>query len=265
MKFLINSITAKGRFHENNEDSYICNDKYIVIADGMGGEASGDIASKIAISSISNILDASLTGVTSEKEIQNLSFFAISSADNEIQKYIALHPDADGMGTTVLVLIYINQNLYISWCGDSRCYYYSSKGKLKALTTDHSYVQQLINNNKITIEESYTHPDNNLITKYVGGGIDTCEPEFIGAKLEDNGIVIVCSDGLSGYCKIEDIEKVLQSSGYDNLPQLLLNLAIRKGSDDDITIVTLTPDKQHNTSGKSIFNWCGKLRKKLLH
>lgn len=265
MKFQVNSVTAKSRFHENNEDSYICKDKYIVIADGMGGEASGDIASKIAISSISNILDKSLSGVNSEKEIQNLSFFAISSADIEIQKYIALHPEADGMGTTVLVLIHINQNFYISWCGDSRCYYYSPKVKLKALTTDHSYVQQLINNNKISIEESYTHPDNNLITRYVGGGIDTCDPEFICAELEDDGIVIGCSDGLSGYCKIEDIEKVLQTSVYDNLSQLLLDLAIKKGSDDDITIVTLTPDKRHDNDRKSVFDWLGKLRKKILH
>lgn len=165
------------------------------------------------------------------------------------------------MGTTVVLLIHINQYIYISWCGDSRCYYYSPKRKLNSLTTDHSYVQQLIDEKKISIEESYSHPDNNLVTKFVGGGEDACNPEFIGSKLEDNGLVIVCSDGLSGYCKIEEIEKELQSSSYDNLPQSLLELAIRKGSDDDITIVTLTPESQDIKRRRSMFGWW----KKLIH
>lgn len=259
MKFRINSATAKGRFHEKNEDSYICNDRYIVIADGMGGEVGGDVASKIAIASISNVLDKSISDVGTEKEIQDLSFSAILSADNEIQKYIATHPDADGMGTTVVLLIYINQNLYISWCGDSRCYYYSPKRKLELLTTDHSYVQQLVDERKITLEESYTHPDNNIITKYVGGGEDTCDPEFVSAKLEDNGLVIVCSDGLSGYCKIEEIEKELQSSTCENLSQLLLEFAIGKGSDDDITIVTLIPETKHFTCRNTMIDWWKRL------
>ncbi len=259
MKFKINSVTVKGRLHKNNEDCYACNDKYIVLADGMGGESSGEVASKIAIASISNILDESLSDVSSDKEIRDLSFGAISYADSEIQKYISSHPCVDGMGTTVVLLIYVNQNLYVSWCGDSRCYYYSSKRKLQSLTTDHSYVQELINENKISVEESYTHPDNNLITRYVGGGKDTCAPEFVTARLEDDGLVIVCSDGFSGYCKNEEIEKELQSSSHENLHQSLLKLAIRNGSDDDITIVILTPEMQNVAGKHSISDWWKRL------
>lgn len=77
MKFKVNSVTAKSRYHENNEDCCICTDRYIVLADGMGGEANGDVASKIAVASISNILDESLLNVNSEKEIRNLSFSVI--------------------------------------------------------------------------------------------------------------------------------------------------------------------------------------------
>ncbi len=259
MDFITNFVTVKGRCHENNEDSFICNDKYIVIADGMGGEACGDIASKIAISTISSLLNSSLEERCTEDDIRQLTFSAISYADKEISKYAESHPEADGMGTTVVLMIHFDQNLYVAWCGDSRCYYYSPSRRLNSLTTDHSYVQQLINEGKISEEESFIHPDNNLITKYVGGGEETCKPEFISSKLDINGCIILCSDGLSGYCNMEEIEREIQLSLNNNLPERLLKLAISKGSDDDITIVTLTPKIDSQNDKNSIFSWLKKL------
>lgn len=261
MEFVVQYITAKSRCHERNEDSFICNDKYIVIADGMGGEACGEVASKIAISTISSYMDNSLKEANCEDDIQMLAFSAISYADKEILKYIAAHPEANGMGTTVVLMIHIDQNLYVAWCGDSRCYYLTPSKRLNSLTTDHSYVQQLVNEGIITVDESFTHPDNNLITNYVGGGEDTCKPEFISSKLDIDGCVILCSDGLSGYCKTDEIERELQQSSYDNLPKKLLELAIRKGSDDDITIVTLTPKDYPQKDKNSVLGWL----KRLIH
>lgn len=255
MDFITNSVTAKSRFHERNEDSLVCDDSFVVIADGMGGEACGDEASKIAVSTISSYLSKRLKMTCSEDQIRNLSFSAVFNADLEISNYIAAHPEAIGMGTTVVLLIHSGENLYITWCGDSRCYYYSPSKGLQPLTTDHSYVQQLIAEGKITVDESFSHPDNNLITNFVGGGEEVCTPEFASAKIDDDGVVILCSDGLSGYCRNEEIERELQRSIDDTLARRLLDLAVSKGSDDDITIVTLSPMLKRKKSKKSFLGW----------
>ena len=213
MELITRSITAKSRCHENNEDSFICKDKYIVVADGMGGEACGDVASKVAISTISSFLDSSL-----------------------------------------------DETCSVAWFGDSRCYYYDSSKRLSQLTTDHSYVQQLIDEGRISADEAFSHPDNNLVTRYVGGGEETCKPEFVSSKLDLDGCVILCSDGLSGYCKNDEIEQELRLCPHDNIPKRLLELAIQKGSDDDITIVTLTPKVESPKCRTSMLSWLKKLK-----
>ena len=259
MEFCINSATVKSRWHEKNEDCFICNDKYIVVADGMGGEACGEVASNIAISTISSCLDGHIEEARSEDDIRKLMFSAISRADGEILRYVASHPDADGMGTTVVIMVRREDNMYVAWCGDSRCYYYDPSKRLCSLTVDHSYVQQLIEQGKITEDESFTHPDNNLITKYVGGGEDTCTPEFVSSRIEDDGSIILCSDGLSGYCRTEEIERELQSDIHGELPARLMRLALSKGSDDDTTIVTLTPKTESSRPKGPIRSWFKKL------
>lgn len=259
MYFVTNSISVKGRSHDVNEDSFICNDEFIVIADGMGGEACGDVASNIAIKTISSVLKENLQPEYSEKDYQNIAFHAISRADKEISKYVLSHPEADGMGTTVLLLIRNGRNLYIAWCGDCRCYLYQPHKPLSSLTVDHSYVQQLIDEKKITVEESYTHPDNNLVTRYVGGGEESCRPDFITSCLKDDSVVILCSDGLSGYCRSEEIRKEIDSSNLKDLPEKLVKLAVEHGSDDDITIVTLTSGCISSSASRSKAGWLKRL------
>lgn len=239
MGLITNSVSTKSRHHPKNEDSYICKSNYIIVADGMGGEACGDVASKITISVVSAWLDEHLKSMCSDDQIRDLAFRAIANADAEISNYIEAHPDADGMGSTIVLLIYKNDRLYVAWCGDSRCYHFSGSSKLMSITKDHSYVQQLIDQGAITIAESFTHPDNNLITHYVGGGNDTCVPEFTSVSLTDNEFIVLCSDGLSGYCNSEEIENEIRNTPFERLHNNLLNLALRSGSDDDITIVTI--------------------------
>lgn len=255
MEYIISSDTAKSQNHENNEDCFVCGDKYVVIADGMGGEACGDVASGIAVSAILSCLEESLPEVRTEEGIRNLTLSAISLADREIQEYIAKHPESDGMGTTVVIMVHDEHNIYVAWCGDSRCFYYRSSEGLVSLTKDHSYVQQLIDEGGISEDEAFSHPDNNLITKFVGGGAETCQPEFVSAKIQNDGSIILCSDGLSGYCKTKEIERELQTDSKYNVSRRLLELAIRKGSDDDITIVSLTPKADCHKPKKNIFDW----------
>lgn len=260
MELIANAISVKGRGHIRNEDSFFCSDNYYVIADGMGGEACGEVASKIAINTISSLMDRFLDERCSENNVRNLAFYAISNADKEILKYASANPDADGMGTTILLLIHFDRNVYVAWCGDSHCFFFDSSKKLHSLTSDHSYVRQLIDQHKISIEDAFTHPDNNLITRYVGGGEETCRPEFVSSTIDNDEVLILCSDGLSGYCRSEEIEQQIQSSPFNDISHNLMKLAISNGSDDDITIVSLTP-KQNRICRKNItFAWLRKIR-----
>lgn len=260
MEYKVLSYTAKSNLHKTNEDNHFICDDYIIVADGMGGESDGDIASRIAVDSIVSVLSNNIAGISSDSDIKDISNRAIYSADSKISEYIDEHPDSFGMGTTVLLAIRKDNMLYISWCGDSHCYAYKD-GVIKSITKDHSYVQQLIDSGHITVEESFTHPNNNLITRFVGGGEGTCIPEFCTYKVLDPEIIIFCSDGLSGYCKQNDIAKEIKyNPDIDNLPEQLSDLAVRQGSDDDITIVALVSKAYiPHRAPDSIFGWLKKL------
>lgn len=260
MEYSVFSYTTKSKLHTNNEDNHFICDNYIIVADGMGGESDGDIASRIAVESIDSILSPNISKVSSEKEITDLLSKAVDKADSKISDYIEDNPDSFGMGTTTLVAVRKNNDLYISWCGDSHCYTYKG-GKVASITKDHSYVQQLIDSGHLTIEESFTHPNNNLITRYVGGGEENCIPDFCKHHISDSELVIFCSDGLSGYCKVEDICRTIRKNlNLQELPKQLSDLAISHGSDDDITIIVLVPKKYVATeTTNSLLGWFKKL------
>lgn len=255
MNLIVHSASNKSRYHALNEDTFHVSENLIIVADGMGGESSGDVASKIAVETVIRLLSQDIIAGISDEKIPELLFSAISEADNAITAYINDHPDSIGMGTTILIGVVRGINEYIAWCGDSHCFVYN-KGDIKSLTKDHSYVQELIDDKKITVEESYTHPDNNLITRYVGGGVETCRPEFIKYSIKDGDVLIFCSDGLSGYCMIDDIKDcIFQNGCTHDLPSQLLDLAFRHGSDDDITVVTAATEEQLPRRRSSLLGW----------
>lgn len=256
MEYEVRSHTTKSNHHKKNEDCHFICDDYIIVADGMGGESDGDVASRIAVESIDSVLSQNLADTYSDTDIKELSNKAIYSADSKINEYIERHPDSFGMGTTILLAIMKDNKLFISWCGDSHCYSYRN-GKVVSITKDHSYVQELIDSGEITIDESFTHPDNNMITRFVGGGEDACKPDFIVHQITDSEIIILCSDGLSGYCKQKDIEhEITNNPQAESLPEQLTMLAKAHGSDDDITIVILAHKMQKNgKKTNSMFRW----------
>lgn len=262
MEYSVHSYTTKGKHHIKNEDCHFICDDYIIVADGMGGECDGDIASLLAIESMDSVLSQYSPNVFSEKDIKALLFKAVDNADSKIMDYIENHPDSFGMGTTILLAVRKDDDLFISWCGDSHCYTYKG-GNVISLTKDHSYVQQLIDSGHLTVEESFTHPDNNLITRFVGGGEDICIPDYCKYHITDSELIIFCSDGLSGYCNVEDICKAIRNNrNIQELPKQLSDLAISHGSDDDITIIILS-SKNYEDSGNtnSLSGWF----KKFIH
>lgn len=147
MKLTINTLSLKGMHHPVNEDSYYVGDDLFIVADGMGGECNGEIASELAVETISDFFSSRNYQQADEPVIEEMMNMAIMRADSVIQDYINQHPDSSGMGTTVLLAIIVGETLHVSWCGDSHCYLYQD-GLLHSVTKDHSYVQELIDRKK---------------------------------------------------------------------------------------------------------------------
>lgn len=213
----------------------------------MGGAAAGKAASEIVVKTIAECIDKALGSISSEPQIHNLLISSIEKAGTEINRYVESHPDADGMGSTVLVIVMHGNTAHIAWCGDSRCYL-SNPGRTESLTKDHSYVRLLIDNNLITEDEAFTHPENNIITRCIGAENDMAQPDLMTHTLKPGEILIACSDGLSGYCRNNEIHNTI--SLYRNnpkvLPKKLTELACKCRADDDITIAVITATRHRN-------------------
>lgn len=251
--FSSESLSVPGTSHQQNEDSIYIGEDYIVVSDGMGGCAFGDKASNIVVDCIRRGMEETYLDPEDEEDLRDRMFDMIKEADEEINNYIDIHPEADGMGATVLFLYYYEDKAYIAWCGDSRAFLYNPEKGVKSLTKDHSYVQQLVDDGMIGEDEVFTHPDNNLLSRYVGGGID-CDPEFKIYKLKEDDIIILCSDGLSGYGTPAEIKAVIESSSeIENITVRLKNMALSRGCDDDISIVAFKKKEREDSFISKLF------------
>ncbi|MCH5224528.1 MAG: serine/threonine-protein phosphatase [Muribaculaceae bacterium] len=246
MAFTFYGFSEKSPHHRLNEDSFKTGDNFVVISDGMGGEQSGEIASKIVVDCIYDYLKNMVSMEQKEEEIRDSLKYIIKEADAKIQNYIAANPDSFGMGATVIVAFFQTEKLILAWVGDSHCFLYRD-GSLVSLSKDHSYVENLIDEGKISREESFQHPQNNLVTRYIGGGEEWCKPDIKSSPLKPDDVVILCSDGLSGYCREEEIENECET---DVQPKRLIKRLSRQskfnGCDDDLTIVVATTREGEN-------------------
>ena len=261
MKINISATTDVGRNRDNNEDAFaFCPDltepdwkqkstggyltlgtqgSLLIVADGMGGANAGEVASAVAIKSISQTFSfQAVKEADNDEKTRNLLSLAIKDADKAINLHIIDHPETAGMGTTIVVCWVKNDKAYTAWCGDSRCYLYNDKG-LRPLTKDHSYVQELVDRGEITEEEAFTHPDNNVITRGLGEFDTAGTPDITITDIKAGDMLLLCSDGLCGYCTDEMISKVMGDSkaDIDVCADSLQQLALDVPGDDNICIV----------------------------
>lgn len=261
MKIKIAAKTDTGKERENNEDAYIiCPDlaqqdwsrsetptyiplgrygSIIVVADGMGGANAGEVASSIATLSIKQTFTKeNINNAIKTDNIDELISFGIKNANEEINKRILEDSDTFGMGTTIVVCWIIDGNAHIAWCGDSRCYVYNAFRGFQQLTKDHSFVQELIDKGEITEKEAFTHPDNNIITRGLGDVDSQSVPDIVSYPVKPNDILLLCSDGLCGYCENNKIEQVLEANSTDIIKcrDELIKLALDAGGYDNICV-----------------------------
>ena len=182
----------------------------LVVADGMGGMNAGEVASKLVIDGIkkkfSNVPDSILTN---EAEIMSFIHTAIVESDESIKKYAKEHKEAEGLGSTIVLLWLLNGRAFCGWCGDSRIYRFNPNNELVRLSHDHSYVQSLVDEGKISEEEAFDHPDGNIISKALGDNGNKAEPEIRVYDVYSRDVFMLCSDGLCGLLQDSELNDII--------------------------------------------------------
>lgn len=227
--------TDRGKIRERNEDAVYCNadEGIFIVADGMGGHSGGEVASQIAI----EVLAEKMRSCTLINEKILKDGFALA---NQKINQAATEQGYSLMGTTASLLALSDENSVakIGHVGDSRIYQYK-RPLLTRLTTDHSYVEELVEAGKITREEAFFHPNRNIITRALGTQ-DTVKTDLLEATFEPGDIFLLCSDGLSGKIQNKDIEVVLsERQPLKWKGEQLLEMALERGGEDNISLILI--------------------------
>lgn len=173
----------------------------LVVADGMGGMNAGEVASAIAIETVKAAFNKErLTEEVLSSPQSRTKYLekVIVDSDAAIKKRSRVDKECEGMGSTLILAWLYDSQVTVSWCGDSRAYLYGETDGLKQISKDHSYVQSLVDEGKITIEEAFDHPYGNIVTRSLGDPEKKAAPESITVPVTKGDIILVCSDGLSG-------------------------------------------------------------------
>ena len=233
------SKTDIGLVRQSNQDA--CNgglfqdgSAWAVVCDGMGGAKGGNIASSMAVEQISaQMLSAYRPGMDGNS-IKYLMTAAIFHANAVVYDMAKEHEDLRGMGTTVVAAVVANGTVHVAHAGDSRAYLISENG-MKQLTTDHSMVQELVNNGDLTEQEARRHPQKNIITRALGVQ-PSIEVDYGEFAFSERSALLLCTDGLTNYADEGQICTLFKTMECKELAEKLVALAIEGGGGDNITV-----------------------------
>jgi serine/threonine protein phosphatase PrpC len=223
--------TDVGLLREGNEDSAYAGPNLLAIADGMGGHAAGEVASSVAI--------AALAGLDTEvpaDQMLGLLAAAVAQANDRLHKMSIEDPSVEGMGTTLTALLWSKGTIAICHIGDSRAYLLRD-GELHQITRDHTLVQSLVDDGRLSPAQAATHPQRSLVMRALQSGTEA-EPDLslIEAKAGDR--YLLCSDGLSDVVSEDTLRETLQQeTDREDAVLRFVELAIRGGGPDNITCI----------------------------
>lgn len=227
--------TDLGLVREGNEDSALISENLIAVADGMGGHAGGEVASAIAINSLVellSILDSTEIDLDSKDDL----FVNIThQIDAKILQSSKDDPELSGMGTTLTALNISENNVGLLHVGDSRCYRYRDK-KLEQLSIDHTVMQELIDQGRLSPDEVASHPQRSLLTQALMGD-SGITPILINFQIKSGDKFLLCSDGLSNVLSNYEIIKIIEANSDEQVIPALIAAVKEKGAPDNITII----------------------------
>lgn len=224
-----------GQVRQGNEDSGYAAARLLVVADGMGGHAGGELASATAVATLAEMGDEDL----GQGEALTRLAQAVESAGSTIGLVVADNPDLAGMGTTVTGLYWLadgdSARIAIVHVGDSRAYLLRD-GELSQITHDHTYVQTLVDAGRITEEEAHTHPRRNLLMRALDG-VQVAEPDLSVREARLGDRYLLSSDGLHGLVSDDEIARILGAREPTGCVTELVELALSRGAPDNVTVV----------------------------
>ncbi|WP_300766546.1 PP2C family serine/threonine-protein phosphatase [uncultured Bifidobacterium sp.] len=229
------TVSDVGTVRSNNQDSSFAGEHLIAICDGMGGHAGGDTASTIAIRSLAHVehddLDDDVEAVSSMMET------SVMAAHDAIVGKAKRERSLAGMGTTVTTVALVDNYWILAHIGDSRAYLLRN-GHLGRMTSDHSYVQHLIDTGRITEAEGRNHPQRNVVMRVLGDFDIDPRPDIAVRRAYPSDRWLLCSDGLCGVLEDSTIEQILRDTpDLEDCAQILVSLALKAGSTDNVTAV----------------------------
>jgi PPM family protein phosphatase len=215
-----------------------------IVADGMGGHAAGEIASKLAVETIRTVY------YQRDEGIEECLFFAFTNANRQIYNEAQKNITRKGMGTTCTAVVICEQTIYYAHVGDSRLYHLHN-GKLKQLSEDHTYVQELVKKGVITPQQADSHPERNVLTRAMGTQNRVeIDVDVISNKFNEGDRLLLCSDGLYDYFNQNEIEQILLEKPLKEAAYQLTGLAKERGGHDNITVVIIEYQPIQNTTTK---------------
>ncbi|MFE6968151.1 Stp1/IreP family PP2C-type Ser/Thr phosphatase [Isoptericola sp. NPDC057653] len=222
-----------GLVRSNNQDSAYAGPHLLVVADGMGGHAGGDVASRLAIAALAP-LDRTEHGP--EEALTDLEH-TVERARQDLVRASDADPELVGMGTTVTALLHTGTTLVMAHLGDSRAYLLR-EGRFTQVTVDHTFVQHLVDTGRISPEEAEHHPQRNVVMRVLGDFDVDLTPDMSVREARAGDRWLLCSDGLSGFVTPDQMAEVLtETPSPDEAADLLITLSMTAGSTDNITVI----------------------------
>lgn len=232
--------TDRGRIRQHNEDNGgVFQNKngisIVIVADGMGGHQAGDIASEMAVHTLSEAWQQT-DSLFTVQEIEQWLKTHIELANQRILERAQREIDLKGMGTTLVAAIVIDSQLVVANIGDSRGYLFQNN-KLTQLTEDHSLVHELMRKGEITAEDAFNHPRKNILLRALGVEKDVVTDTFV-FPIQTSDILLLCSDGLTNMLSEQEIEAILASGRtLAEKANIFIAKANDKGGEDNITVL----------------------------
>ena len=234
MRPTVGAKSDVGRVRDGNEDSYLLKEPYFAVADGMGGHLAGDVASRIAVQTISENTGGGESGLD---ELER----AVKNANAAIYAKASSDPSLHGMGTTCTLALVADSEIHLAHVGDSRAYLLRGD-RLSLITEDHTLVGRMVKEGRLEPEEAERHPQRSIITRALGVDAEV-EVDLLTVPVGEGDRVLLCSDGLTSMIKADAIRDIV--AGNDD-PQAavdeLIDAANAAGGEDNITAVLLSFD-----------------------
>jgi PPM family protein phosphatase len=233
--FETSARSAIGLVRQGNEDSALVSAQIIAVADGMGGHAAGEVASRIAVKTLQS-LEPALTAQDIDRDsVEDLLMHSLHSIDEEIAYVADEEIEKRGMGTTLTALLLRDNQIALLHVGDSRCYRLRGN-TLEQLSNDHTVIQELLDQGAITQTEAAEHPQRAMLTQALRGDGDVT-PVLQIYEVKKGDRYLLCSDGLSGVLTDKEIKLGLKKSNKDEAVKFLVDATYINGAPDNVTVL----------------------------